>query len=57
MKNSNTNNTENGVINPYQLFETVPQKINSLILDVQSGLNAGRKPKLASDGTSGTYFL
>jgi hypothetical protein len=24
---------------------------------VQSGLNAGKKPKLASDGTSGTYFL
>ena len=28
-----------------------------MILDVQSGLNGGRKPKLASEGTSGTYFL
>ena len=57
MKNSNTNNTENGVVNPYQLFQHVPLKINELLLDVQSGLNGGRKPKLAADGTSGTYFL
>ena len=35
----------------------MPLKINGLLLDVQSGLNGGRKPKLAADGTSGTYFL
>ncbi len=27
------------------------------MLEVQSGLNNGKKPKLADDGTSGTYFL
>jgi len=57
MKNSNANNTENGVINPYQIFELVPPDITNLILNVQSGLNAARKPRLASEGTSGTYFL
>lgn len=57
MKNSNSHNTEQGVINPYRLFEVVPQELTNLILNVQSGLNAGKKPKLASEGTSGTYFL
>ncbi len=56
-KNSNSHNLEQGVINPYKLFEVVPQELTNLILNVQSGLNAGRKPKLASEGTSGTYFL
>ena len=28
-----------------------------MILEVQSGLNNGKKPKLAEEGTSGTYFL
>lgn len=57
MKNSNAHNTENGVINPYQIFQNVPPDITNLILNVQSGLNAARKPRLASEGTSGTYFL
>jgi hypothetical protein len=57
MKNANAHNLENGVINPYQLFVNTPQQITELIVNVQSGLNAGRKPKLASEGTSGTYFL
>lgn len=57
MKNSNSNNLENGVINPYQIFEKTPQEILNLILNVQSGLNVGKRPKLASEGTSGTYFL
>jgi hypothetical protein len=57
MQNNNNHNTDNGVINPYRLFDVVPQDITNLILNVQSGLNNGRKPKLAAEGTSGTYFL
>ena len=38
---------ENGIINPYQIFETVPKEITDLIMAVESGLNAGRKPKLS----------
>lgn len=56
-KNSNNNNPDNGVVNPYQLFENVPEKISHLVLSVQSGLNSGRSPKLAPEGTSGAYFL
>lgn len=57
MKNANADNFEKGVINPYQIFEKTPEDITNLVLNVQSGLNAGLKPKLASEGTSGTYFL
>lgn len=45
------------MINPYQIFEKTPQEITNLVLNVQAGLNVGRKPKLAPEGTSGTYFL
>ena len=48
---------ERGIVNPYQIFDEVPEKIKNLILEVQSGLNNGRNPKLAEEGTSGTYFL
>lgn len=57
MKNANAHNLDNGVINPYQIFEKVPEAITNLVLNVQTGLNAGKRPKLASEGTSGTYFL
>lgn len=29
----------------------------NLILEVQSGLNSGKNPKLTEEGTSGSYFL
>ena len=48
---------EMGIVNPYHIFDVTPGNIKNLILDVQSGLNNGKKPKLADDGTSGTYFL
>ncbi len=35
----------------------MPPELTNLLLNVQSGLNAGKRPKLASEGTSGTYFL
>lgn len=57
MANANAHNLQNGVINPYQIFEKTPQEITNLVLNVQSGLNAGKRPKLAAEGTSGTYFL
>jgi hypothetical protein len=54
MANANSHNEQNGVINPYQIFEKTPQEITNLLLNVQSGLNAGKSPKLALEGT---YFL
>lgn len=48
---------ERGIVNPYHIFEDTPIVITNLILEVQSGLNNGRRPKLADDGTSGTYFI
>ncbi len=57
MQKTHTNHNDYGAINPYRIFDQTPTEITSLILNVQSGLNGGRKPKLASDGTSGTYFL
>jgi hypothetical protein len=46
-----------GIINPYHIFDVTPDSIKNLILEVQSGLNNGKKPKLVETGTSGTYFL
>jgi hypothetical protein len=56
-KVQNISTPEYGVINPYQIFDKVPKKIRQLIMSVESGLKAGRKPKLSEEGTSGTYFL
>lgn len=48
---------ERGIVNPYHIFDVTPNNIKNLIIEVQSGLNNGKRPKLADDGTSGTYFL
>lgn len=47
IKNTEPNRElERGIVNPYQIFDEVPDKIKNLILEVQSGVNNGRNPKL-----------
>ncbi len=48
---------ENGVINPYHIFEKAPKDIIWLVTSVESGLRDGKHPRLALEGTSGSYFL
>jgi hypothetical protein len=46
-----------GILNPYRIFEHMPELVTEMLEGVKTGFLKGIKPKLAENGTSGTYFL
>lgn len=46
-----------GIIHSYSIFDTQPPLIIDMIDSIKSGFLKGIRPKLAENGTSGSYFL